>query len=278
MQHHIFAASTSTLAALVTALCASSATAQALDIDISTELAGFTAGRPAQLAPPPDGDRSCFAAPPTSVGGQLVDALGWHVTSEAPLGPYTLVSFAAGANEAGGGACAISGGNIGVFSDDHLLGLIWAEGDMPFAIGGLEALENGAVRLRDGDVLSLPTADIALTAAGHIALAPLPERESVCGGSMELPLRYGQPIATAREAYLAAGWEVEITPPEARDPQSIAFAEGGVPEADSCSGTGLNFCSFRYTNGPDLLQVVTAGEGVPPEGPTVVGQNVSCGG
>ncbi|MEC5383714.1 hypothetical protein VSX64_23480 [Aurantimonas sp. C2-6-R+9] len=75
-----------------------------------------------------------------------------------------------------------------------------------------------------------------------------------------VPLRDGDPYSSARRALGAAGW----TP--ARGGQDCGGREDvctAYQETEACSGTGLGFCSFVFTDGSGItLRVVTTGEDV----------------
>lgn len=74
----------------------------------------------------------------------------------------------------------------------------------------------------------------------------------------------GAPYATAREKLIIAGLFAKIFPPETAGERCGERKEicDAYPETESCSGTGMGFCLFRFYNpagGPGFA-VTTAGE------------------
>lgn len=209
---------------------------------------------------------------PKSPAARLVAAQGWAVMADVPLGSYRAVSFA-GQMEAGtSGTCNITQGNVAVFEGDKLLALAYGKSADEAAIGNLTALEGGAVRVWDGDVIGSPVGDLRVEADGIVRLGKLADEESVCNGQAKVPNVYGMPIDKARKALADKGWKPVRIKPDGESRQA-GLIKRGIVEVESCSGTGLAYCSFSYTGAAGALSVVTAGEkGLP----NVVGYGTKC--
>ena len=99
-------------------------------------------------------------ADPKSEGGKLVKAHGWAVTGEAAMGRFETVSFAAHFAYFYGGSHVTEQGNVGIFDGARLVALIYGAKASDEAIGFVEALEGGGVRVWDGSWPSNPVGDI----------------------------------------------------------------------------------------------------------------------
>lgn len=209
---------------------------------------------------------------PKSTAARLVAAQGWAVMADVPLGSYRAISFA-GQMEAGtSGTCNITQGNVAVFDGDKLLALAYGKSAHEAAIGNLTALEGGAVRVWSGDVIGSPVGDLRVEADGTVRLGKLAGEESVCKGQARVPNVYGMPIDKARKALADKGWKPVRIKPDGESRQA-GLIKRGIVEVESCSGTGLAYCSFSYTGAAGALSVVTAGEkGLP----NVVGYDTKC--
>ncbi|WP_198088259.1 Stk1 family PASTA domain-containing Ser/Thr kinase [Variovorax sp. E3] len=209
---------------------------------------------------------------PKSAAARLVAAQGWAVMADVPLGAYRAVSFA-GQMEAGtSGTCNITQGNVAVFDGDKLLALAYGKSADDAAIGNLTALEGGAVRVWDGDIVGSPVGDLRVEVDGTVRLGKLADEESVCKGQAKVPNVYGMPIDKARKALADKGWKPVRIKPDGESRQA-GLIKRGIVEVESCSGTGLAYCSFSYAGAAGALSIVTAGEkGLP----NVVGYDVKC--
>ena len=201
-----------------------------------------------------------FVETPTTPGGQNAATKGWHVTSEAPFGDLTAVSFVGGAIPATSGTCELTDGNIGLYSGSQLLALVYSPKADTLRIGRIRNFGEG-LRILSGEVLPGTVADL-VRAGDTISLTAAAAEELVCNATAIVPGIEGQPIDKARKLLLPAGWT-----PVPGDPAQQALgwagdlAAAGVPEVDDCSGTGFAFCGFRYDGPAGVLFVTTAGEG-----------------
>jgi hypothetical protein len=219
-----------------------------------------------------------FVATPETAAGRAAQAQGWKVTTELPFGDLTAVSFVGGAIPATSGTCELVDGNVGFFSGDQLVALLYrSEGDDPM-IGRMEPFGEGGLRVFSGDLLPSPVADVQGSGTDDIAAVTLADEEPVCGGTASVPNIYNLPIDKARIRLIEAGWQPVPGDLETQS-QSWAshIAAAGVPEVDECSGTGFAFCAYSYTRPIGELSVVTAGEGGEDGGlPFVSSYGVTC--
>jgi hypothetical protein len=215
-----------------------------------------------------------FIAPATPAG-RAVAAQGWSVTAEIPFGPYTAVSFAGAADPATSGTCDLLQGNVGLFSGDRLVALIYADAGTPSRIGSARPFGTGGLRVLSGEVIPAPQADLRLVGATGIAVTPLALDEPVCNGTALVPLVEGLPIDMARALLIAAGWQ-PVIPADAPFALAADIADAGVPEVQDCSGTGFAFCAYTYVGPAGALSVITAGEPTEDALPAVTGAGVTC--
>lgn len=214
---------------------------------------------------------------PVTAAGQRVAASGWLVSSETEVNGLTLVSFVGSAEQGTSGTCLLSDGNVGIFREDRLRGLIYADPEVERGIGSLEAMDGDRVRIWDGDYLGQPLADIQIVGADLVILGQVATRDSFCKGQVSVPNLYGLPIHLARKALLAEGWSPAPSPDDLRP--WIFSMRDSWPELQDCSGTGLGFCAWEYTKGPGQnLSVTTAGENPDGSSPIIVGFGVTCAG
>lgn len=196
---------------------------------------------------------------PKSAATKVVAAQGWAVMADVPLGSYRAVSFA-GQMEAGtSGTCTITQGNVAVFDGDRLVALAYGKSPEDTAIGNLTALEGGSVRVWDGDLVGSPVGDLRVEADGTVHLGKLADEESVCKGRAKVPNIYGMPIDKARQALADKGWK-PVSGGASKEPRQSALVKRGIPEAESCAGTGLAYCDFGYSGPAGRLTVTTVGE------------------
>lgn len=252
----------------------------AQDFALSSQVQGYAATLGSDLPAAPDGRvQDCHAITPQTRAGKDIAARGWQVISESALGGKTIVTFAANSESGPQGSCLYDAGNLGIFTDETMHGLIWSA---PYpigpyaAFGSLELTDGGQLRLYDSDYPSKPVGDLTFTAPASFALVGLPATEARCNGKVELPLGWGKTIGSQREALLAQGWQAKPMP--AADEITEDLQKAGFIEADSCSGTGLNYCSFIYTQKEAELRVITIGELVDEYQPTVSDYDLNCEG
>lgn len=240
------------------------------------DAAGYRLEALTQLPTAPAGQaQDCAVKAPLSPEAEAVAAKGWMVVDEAEIGPLRAVSFAPGAQNGPSGSCYIDGGNIGLFNEGQLFAVVWSETDRDMSLGHLQQLSPNTLRLLDGGAPELPAAELHLGADGLLSLLPLPETETHCAGKVTLPLAWGDTLGNARKDLLEAGWQPAPLPEPTEAAQ--ALIEAGFPEAEECSGSGFQYCSFNYTNAEARLRVVTTGESEGQQGPAIASYEVSCG-
>ena len=203
---------------------------------------------------------------PTTPGGKAAAARGWTVTSEEALGPYTAVGIFSRGGNATSGICLIQNGNIAVWQGSQLLAGVYdaqVEQDAGGRVGGVTPLE-GAPAVRIWDWIGAgPTADLVL-ADGELQLRPTAPSDSVCKGRNTVANVYGKPVPQARRLLARNGWKP--LPPSAADADNphdpaTRYRKQGMPEFESCSGTGMGYCglNYRHANGARLM-VTTIGD------------------
>ena len=257
--------------------------ASAEGLDLASQVEGLTAAALSDLPPNPSGrvdPGACVAllSAPASADGKAVAALGWGVTGEAMGGGLTFVSFAGRALQGTSGSCVIEEGNLGVFLEGRLQGVIYAPDGTRRAVGSIEAGES-FLRIWDGDFLPRPLADIRVFAPGLVIAAPLAHRDPACRGTVGTQNIYDLPIHLARRLLFTEGWQPQPALPEDQAAMWpwVLDLQAGLPEVKGCGGTGFAYCSFAYRHpGGALLSVTTAGEAEPPDSPSVVGYGVTC--
>ncbi|MBT0669304.1 hypothetical protein HT136_13110 [Novosphingobium profundi] len=220
---------------------------------------------------------SQFVKKPASAAARAVRDAGWAVTGEASQGGYELVSFAGAMEPGTSGTCTLEKGNLAFFKDGKIQAIAYGRKEDDLAIGLVEAGESG-LRIRDGDVLHQNAAIISIGANGAIRIAPMPAKEAVCTGTAAVPKIQDLPIDKARTLLLKAGWNPRPRSEpvsQIEDGRAYDLVQQGVVEVDSCSGTGMAYCSFEYTGPAGDLSVTTVGDG---EWPTVSDYGVTCKG
>lgn len=96
---------------------------------------------------------------------------------------------------------------------------------------------------------------IATTAIATVLLS-----SAVIAQEIPKSLKQGMPYAQARKALINAGWQaVELSPNRDRFGAMDYIIKLGYNEVESCSGTGMGFCRFNFTdaNGRKLAVVTT---------------------
>lgn len=211
--------------------------------------------------------------------GRVAEA-GWGVTNEYEEGGLTYVSFVGRTTQGTSGSCLLEDGNVGIFRGEELLALVYADPAIGRSVGTLMGLQNGGVRIFDGDYLSAPLADLKVHADELALVRTVADRDGFCNRPIEVPSLYGLPIHQARILLMDEGW-VGI-PAQDLNPEDYAYdiaqGEGGLPEIQGCSGTGFGYCSFAYdyNDGAARLSVTTAGEWPEGSSPSVVDFGAEC--
>lgn len=215
---------------------------------------------------------------PQTPAGKRLAQLGWGVTSEETIGAWTAVSFVSGYSAATSGTCELVDGNVGLFTGDKLEIVVYATDEPAVMIGQIDRFGAAGLRIYSGDLVPQPVADLQAVGADGLVVTPPALSEPVCNGAAQVPYIYGLPIDMARQMLALAGWQP--APPEAVEEFGIApdLAAAGVPEVESCAGTGFGFCAFTYAGPAGRLSVTTVGE-IAEDGslPPVVGYGASCG-
>lgn len=237
-----------------------------------TALADLPAASPANADP-----QLCdhlFVGTPATPAGQATMAKGWAVTGEAAFGPYTAVSFIGKAEAATSGTCALTQGNVGIWSGNQMVALVFTQNPDDDLIGSVIPSGLG-LRILSGSVVPGTVADLRLIGGTDIAVTPPALSEPVCGGRAEVPLVEGMPIDMARKLLVDYGWHAQ--PQDAPGVGMAAdIAARGVTEVEDCSGTGFGFCSYLYVGPAGGLSVITAGEIWDGGLPTVTGYAMTC--
>lgn len=214
---------------------------------------------------------------PKSAAAKQVAAQGWAVMADVPLGSaasgaYRAISFAGQLQAGTSATCSITQGNVAVFDNDKLIALAYGKSAEDTAIGTLTALEGGAVRVWDGDIVASPVGDLHVDTDGTLRLTKIADEDTVCQGRAKVPTLYGMPIDKARKALAAKGWKPVRGGPNG-EPRQTALVKRGLVETENCAGTGLAYCDFAYTSPAGRLTVTTAGEA---DSPGVVDYDIKC--
>lgn len=214
---------------------------------------------PANPAGPITADCPVLLASPSTPEGRAIAALGWGVTGEVAWKGYRLVSFAGRATQGTSGTCLLQDGNLAILQNGALLGLVYADTGATRGPGRIE-ITGDNLRLWDGEYILRPLADVRLDGDGMAILSHPASRDSFCAGGVSLPSLYGLPITLASRLIRAEGWEPSPTTDALR-----AGEDFGLPEAQGCSGTGYNFCTFDWHREDGAtLTAITAGDGLAP--------------
>lgn len=215
---------------------------------------------------------------PKTAAGRAVAARGWYVTSEVQAAGYTSVGAFSRGGQGTSGTCFVADGNIFVFRGQALAAIVY--GDAPEdeytggPIGGVtDTTLPDRIRITDRTPPDFAQADLRL-AAETIEVVPVAERETFCG-RLEVPNLRGREIPEVRKILARKGWRPE--PPKAPEEAEYDAAKGyraeGMPEFETCSGTGYGFCAVNYAHaGGARLHVTTVGD----EPPTVSAYDVQC--
>lgn len=253
------------LAALIGAFAAPVASLAAPAVETRSDVKGVSLVALGTLPHSPESgalDDYCsgYRAKTLTALGKRVAKLGWIVTSEAPLGPYRVVSFASGFDAGTSALCFARNANLAVFDGDQLIALAYTPARSANApLGVVEPLEGGGVLVWT-DPPGAPIGELHDESSGLQFTAVAPQR-SFCGGQAIVPNIYGLSIKVARKVLMAHGWR-PLRPRDGQDQAWLAvqLGTGGIVEAESCAGTGVGYCAFNYRNAAGGLYVRTAGE------------------
>ncbi|WP_175718560.1 hypothetical protein [Burkholderia anthina] len=212
-----------------------------------------------------------------TAAGRDVAKLGWLVTSEAPLGRYTVVTFASGFKPGTSAICYARNANIGVFDGTTLVALGYTARAARWQLGSVDQLESGALLVWGGDGPAPPVGELR-EANGGVRLTAVAAERTYCHGRAVVPNVYGKPLDAARKILIAHGWQ-PLRPREKPDAMDGAatLAKHGIVEAEACSGTGMGYCALRYRSTAGVLGVTTVGgEPDTPSANTVIDYQVAC--
>ncbi|MDF3080663.1 PASTA domain-containing protein [Burkholderia sola] len=218
-----------------------------------------------------------YRAKTTTAAGREVAQRNWIVTSEAPLGRYTVVTFASGFNAGTSAICFARNGNIGVFDGTTLVALGYTARKAGWQLGSVDRLESGALLIWGGDGPAPPVGELH-EQNGELRLTRVAAESTHCNGRAVVPNVYGKPLDAARKILIAHGWQ-PLRPREKPDAMDGAatLAKHGIIEAEACSGTGVGYCALRYRNAAGVLGVTTVGgEPDQPAANTVIDYQVAC--
>ena len=263
------------------------AAAMAQDIQIESHVPGIAARAidelPANPAPidPMDYCLASAWGDPTTEAGKQVAAAGWGVVSEYERDGYGYVAFVGTTTPGTSGSCLLENGNIGIFRDGGIVGLVYGDdAEKTYGVARANLLETGGLRIFDGDYLSMPVGDLTHDESGHFVMGPVAARDEFCDGAASVPTLYHQPITEGRKLLLADGWLPNPASAETREgwmDYMRDMADNGLEEVHECAGTGFGFCNFQYRHAEGwTLDVTTVGEGMEGKGPAIVGYNVAC--
>ncbi|TKW68610.1 MAG: hypothetical protein DI616_01035 [Paracoccus denitrificans] len=206
---------------------------------------------------PPTSTSNCGTWPAEieTAAGQSVASAGWTIIDEFEIGAFTFVSFAGQVTARDGMRCLFENGHVGIFSGADIVALASTAAGSERAIGSIEILpDQGGVRIFDGNYHAFPMADLRVQGGNMAVLGPLAARDSFCGGRIEVPGMYGQPIHEARALLLSEGW----IPSEQSEEYASDAADRryDFPEFLECYEDS---CSFEYARADDqtVLHVST---------------------
>jgi hypothetical protein len=225
-------------------------------------------------------DENCegYRAKTLTALGKQVEALGWIVTSEAPLGRYRVVTFASGFDLGTSSICSARNANIGVFDGSTLVALAYTARKADLRLGVVESLEGGALLVWGGDGVGAPVGELHAEDAA-LRFTSISQERTFCNGQAVVPNVYAKPFDAARKILIARGWKPQ-RPDEKPGEYDLAaeFAKKGVIEAESCAGTGVGYCAFNYRGPAGTLSVTTVGGEEELKDNTVVNYSVACKG
>ncbi|MCL6711521.1 hypothetical protein M8R20_31475 [Pseudomonas sp. R2.Fl] len=215
---------------------------------------------------------------PRTAAGRAVAARGWYVTSEIQAAGHTSVGAFSRGGEATSGTCFIADGNVFVFRGPALAAIVYGDPPEDAYSGGLVGGVAGTtlpdrVRITDRTPPDFAQADLRF-GADAIDVVPVAERETFCGG-LVIPNLRGKDIPEARKILAREGWRPapHEAPEDAGYDAATGYRAEGMPEFETCSGTGYGFCVVNYDRADGAqLHVTTVGD----EPPTVSAYDVRC--
>jgi len=223
------------------------------------------------LPPVPEGSlQECRTAPPRLAIGKAVAAAGWQVISENRLDGYGLVTFAANSSPGPEGVCEFENGALAIFDGERPLGLYWSSSEV---FGDLKADREGVIDVYTSSFPVVPVAQLRHQQGGFV-LQDLPATLPACNGQVEVPQLWRAPVGKMRASLIELGWVPQN--PAAEDPISAEMQMKGFPETESCSGTGVNYCSYNYVRPEAKLRLITVGELRGEDQPIVADHELTC--
>jgi hypothetical protein len=276
-------ASVALIASIAAATCAMpGGTASAETLRTASDIAGASLVPLGVLPHSPENgslDPFCtqYRAKTTTAAGREVAKRDWIVTSEAPFGRYTVVTFASGFKAGTSAICFARNGNVGVFDGTTLVALSYTARKAGWQLGTADRLESGALLIWGGDGPAPPVGELH-EENGGLRLTRVAAERTYCQGRAVVPNVYGKPLDVARRILIAHGWQ-PLRPREKPDAMDGAatLAKHGIVEAEACSGTGMGYCALRYRSAAGVLGVTTAGgEPDKPSENTVIDYQVAC--
>jgi hypothetical protein len=196
----------------------------------------------------------CFLENVWTPEGEEIYKKGWAVTSEVRFAAYTLVSFNGKIEVGTSGTCFRSEGNIALFLNSKLQGLVYIDDPTDTSIGRLSLQEGGIIRLHNGDPTDFPVLDIRYTNDGF-SFSEVSDFTTYCEGKNVVPNVYGMDIKEARHEIIKMGWRPLIFQSEGEEITPIVdkMRKEGITEVYNCSGTGMGYCDYSYYQQNDLL-------------------------
>ncbi|MDG1066879.1 MAG: hypothetical protein P8P40_00675, partial [Sulfitobacter sp.] len=195
----------------------------------------------------------CFLETPTTTEGSVISNNGWAVTSEVIIANYTFVSFNGRIDTGTSGTCWKAEGNIAVFRNSDLQGVIYTNDPTNTSIGRLSRHEGGIVRLHTGEPTDFPILDVRYDNE-QFTMSEVSEFTTYCQGRYLVPSVYGMDINEARHELIQIGWKPIF---ESEDIGFIAelMRKDGITEVSGCSGTGMGYCGYQYAQDGAILRV-----------------------
>lgn len=214
----------------------------------------------------------CFLETPTTPEGSVIFDSGWAVTSEVKFANYTFISFNGRIDLDTSWTCWNSEGNIAIFLDSVLQGVIYTNDPDDTSIGRLSLHEGGIIRLHMGEPTDFPVLDIKYTNEQFI-MSEVSDFTTYCEGRYLVPNVYGKDINEARHELLQTGWKSNTPQLESEEIGFIAelMRQDGITEVLGCSGTGMGYCGYQYAQNDATLRVSSI------EPAKVNGLGVECG-
>ncbi|MBF9052689.1 hypothetical protein LSUCC1028_00335 [Rhodobacterales bacterium LSUCC1028] len=200
----------------------------------------------------------CFLETPTTTEGSAISDNGWAVTSEVKFANYTFVSFNGRIDVGTSGTCWKAEGNIAVFLNSDLQGVIYTNDPTNTSIGRLNLHEGGIIRLHTGEPTDLPVLDIQY-ASDQFTMSEVSEFTTYCEGRHLVPNVYEEDISEARHGLLQMGWKPNTSRRESDEIGFIAerMRQEGITEVVGCSGTGMGYCRYEYNQNNAVLVVTS---------------------